>query len=312
MPRFLTFVFALFLSWSANSMEMSVPNAVAAAEPIKLDAVPRRGALYRIHHDGKTSYLFGTIHVGKQGFFPLEPEVTRALADSTSLVLELDTRAHRPFEQALAKYGAYPAGDTITRHLSPRALAQLNKALAKAGISLQSVAGYRPWLVANILVGSEIEKHGYHRSNGVEGFLLSAAIAQKKQVHELESADYQLSLFASLDDAQQERYLVENLEELENGKALQKSAGLIDAWSNADAARIATMARELTAGDSVSAVFMDRTLLGKRNPEMTNHIERIMQTDQVAFVGIGLLHLVGENGIPELLRQRGYSVEKVY
>jgi uncharacterized protein YbaP (TraB family) len=250
--------------------------------------------------------------VGKQGFFPLEPEVTRALADSSSLVLELDTRADQPFEQALTKYGIYPAGETLSRHLSPAALARLLTALARAGLTLRSVETYRPWLVANILVGTEIEKHGYHRSNGVEGYLLSAATQQKKPVRELETADYQLSLFASLTDAQQEQYLLENLDDLENGKALRKSAGLIDAWSTADAAGIAAMARELTTGDTVSATFMDRTLLRKRNPEMTAHIEAIMRSDQVAFVGIGLLHLVGDDGIPALLRRRGYDVEQMY
>jgi uncharacterized protein YbaP (TraB family) len=57
---------------------------------------------------------------------------------------------------------------------------------------------------------------------------------------------------------------------------------------------------------------MQRTLLGKRNPEMASSIERILQQDQVAFVGVGLLHLVGDNGLPQLLRQRGYDVEQVY
>lgn len=312
MQRSLILVVALFISWSVNSMEMNIPNAVATAEPIELKPVPRRGALYRIKHDGNTSYLFGTIHVGKQGFFPLEPEVTSALAHASSLVLELDTREHEPFQRALTKYGFYPAGDSITRHLSPLALMRLECALAQAGIALRNVEGYRPWLVANILVGTEIEKHGYHRSNGVEGYLLSAAVQQKKPVRELETADYQLSLFASLDDAQQEKYLLENLDDLENGKAVQKSAGLIDAWSTADAARIAVLARELTSGDTVSATFMDRTLLRQRNPQMTTHIEAIMRSDEVAFVGIGLLHLVGEDSIPELLKRRGYGVEKVY
>jgi uncharacterized protein len=312
MLRKLTFFVALFISWSVNSMEMSVPNAVAAAEPIELKPAPRRGTLYRVRHDGKTSYLFGTIHVGKQGFFPLEPEVTQALSQASSLVLELDTRFHEPFQRALVKYGTYPAGESITDHLSPQALARLEAALAKAGIALRNVEGYRPWLVANILVGSEIEKHGYHRSNGVEGFLLTAAVQQKKRVRELETADYQLSLFASLDDAQQEQYLLENLDDLDNGKALRKSAGLIDAWSTADSARIAALAHELTTGDTVSATFMDRTLLRQRNPQMTAHIEAIMRSDEVAFVGIGLLHLVGEDSIPELLRRRGYDVERMY
>jgi uncharacterized protein YbaP (TraB family) len=312
MLRYLPWVFAYFLCGAVNSMEMSVPNAVVAAEPIEARPVPRRGALYRVTHEGKMSYLFGTIHVGKQGFFPLEPEVTQALADSSSLVLELDTRVYEPFQLALTKYGLYPAGESITRHLSPGTLAKLEQALARAGIALRNVEGYRPWLVANILVGTEIEKHGYHRSNGVEGYLLSAAVKQKKPVRELETADFQLSLFASLDDAQQERYLVENLEELENGKALQKSAGLIDAWSNADRGQIAALARELTSGDSVSAMFMDRTLLRQRNPQMTAHIEAIMRKDGVPFVGIGLLHLVGEDSVPELLRRRGYEVEQMY
>jgi uncharacterized protein YbaP (TraB family) len=67
-----------------------------------------------------------------------------------------------------------------------------------------------------------------------------------------------------------------------------------------------------TSGDSVSAGFMQRVLLGKRNPEMAANIERIMQQDQVAFVGVGLLHLVGDDGLPQLLKRRGYQVEQLY
>jgi uncharacterized protein YbaP (TraB family) len=57
---------------------------------------------------------------------------------------------------------------------------------------------------------------------------------------------------------------------------------------------------------------MERTLLGKRNPEMAASIENIMKADRTAFVGVGLLHLLGEQGVPELLRQRGYQVEQIY
>ncbi|MES2257363.1 MAG: TraB/GumN family protein [Pseudomonadota bacterium] len=289
------------------SVDPGLRAAAAAGE-----TTPRRGTLYRVRHDGKTSYLFGTIHVGKQGFFPLEPEVTRALADSSSLVLELDVRANEPFQQALAKHARYADGDSIRNHLSPASLKVLKEALAKENMTLDSVAGYKPWLVANILVGMEIERNGYQRNHGVEQFLLAVASKQNKTVRELESADYQLSLFGTLDDAQQETYLQENLRDLANGTALRKTAGLIDAWSAADTPGIKAAWQSMTSGDSVSAIFMDRTLLGKRNPEMAASIENIMRQDQVAFVGVGLLHLVGEQGVPQLLRQRGYDVEKMY
>lgn len=311
MFRKLVFLTALSFSLSAQSMDMSIPPAhvAAPADAIQLSEVPRRGALYRVHHEGKTSYLFGTIHVGKQDFFPLEPEVTEALAKSSTLVLELDVRSSEAYYSALARHGQYPAGQTLRDHLSPAALARLQLALDKVKLPLRSVEHYRPWVVANILVGQEIEKSGFNRGLGVETYLLSSA--RKKPLLELENADYQLGLFGALDDAQQEAYLLENIDEIENGAALRKSAGLVEAWSAADASRIAALTHELTTGDTVSARFMDRTLLGKRNPEMAASIEAIMRKGD-AFIGIGLLHLVGDNGVPALLRQHGYQVEKVY
>jgi uncharacterized protein YbaP (TraB family) len=315
MPSKLLLLLALLLAWNCPALgaDISVPSGVAAlSEPAQLDPVPRRGTLYRVRHDGKTSYLFGTIHVGKQDFFPLEPEVTRALADSSALVIELDIRDNAPFQLALDKHGIYPLGETIVQHLKPDTLNRLLAALGRAGISLHTVERYKPWLIANLLVGAELERHGFERSRAVEYFLLDAAKKQDKMVRELESADYQLALFDSMNDAQQETYLRENLGDLDDGDALKKSEDLISAWSSADAPRIAAVLHELTTGDTVSASFMQKMLLGKRNPEMASSIERIMQDDQVAFVGVGLLHLVGDQGLPQLLRQRGYEVEKLY
>ncbi|WP_229632069.1 TraB/GumN family protein [Pseudoduganella violaceinigra] len=294
-------------------MDMSIPpaHAAAPADAIQLNDVPRRGTLYRVHHEGKTSYLFGTIHVGKQDFFPLEAEVTEALAKSSALVLELDVRASEPYYKALARHGQYPAGQTVRDHLSPAALARLQAALETIKLPLAGVEHYRPWVLANILVGQEIEKSGFNRGMGVEAYLLHNAAQQKKPLLELENADYQLGLFGALSDAQQEAYLLENIADIESGAALRKSAGLVEAWGAADASRIAALTRELTSGDTVSARFMDGTLLGKRNPEMAAHIEAIMRKSD-AFIGIGLLHLVGDKGVPALLRQHGYQVEKVY
>jgi uncharacterized protein YbaP (TraB family) len=45
---------------------------------------------------------------------------------------------------------------------------------------------------------------------------------------------------------------------------------------------------------------------------MAAAIEHIMHDTPVSFVGVGLLHLLGKQGLPQLLRQRGYQVERVY
>lgn len=274
--------------------------------------VQHHGQLYKVTRDGKVSYLFGTVHAGREGIDPLDPVVARALLDSKALVIELDIRQNAPFQQALAAHGRYPDGDCVQNHLSPAALKKTEQALARAGIPLHAVQQYKPWLIANMLVGSDLEQHGYERKQAVEYALLASAQKQDKAVRELESADYQLSLFDSLDERQQEQYLLENLADLANGASLKKSAALLDAWAAADKGGIQAAWQSATSGDSVSAGFMNRVLLGKRNPEMAASIERIMQQDQVAFVGVGLLHLVGENGLPQLLKRAGYQVEQLY
>jgi uncharacterized protein YbaP (TraB family) len=294
------------------SVLIGVCQAAFGAGLTEMAPAAHRGQLYRVTHDGKTSYLFGTIHVGRDGVYPLDPVVTRALLDSKALVIELDIRESAPFQLALARHGRYADGDMMQNHLSPATLRLTVQALARAGLSLQSVQQYKPWLIANLLIGAEMEVHGYQRSQAVEYALLAAAQKQDKAVRQLESADYQLSLFDTLDERQQEQYLLENLADLADGASLKKSTALIDAWSAADAPGIHAAWQSATSGDTISAGFMNRVLLGKRNPEMASNIERIMQQDQVAFVGVGLLHLVGDDGLPQLLKRRGYQVEQLY
>jgi uncharacterized protein YbaP (TraB family) len=298
---------------SAEALVASVEHLpfAAGAHERPQDA-RRQGALYRVTRDGQVSYLFGTIHVGTKAFYPLAPEVSRALAASGTLVLELDTRADDAFRRAVGKHGSYPAGDHIRNHVSADTLASLTEALHAVGIALTSVAHLKPWLLANLLMGLELERSGFERSHGVESFLLANAQARGTAVAELESADYQLGLFDTLGDADSERYLREGLRDLSDGTSLRKAKAVIDAWSSGDPAALDKLIPDATSGGTVLSDFTRRTLLDRRNPEMAAHIERIMQDSKVTFVGVGLLHLLGANGLPRLLSQRGYQVERMY
>lgn len=290
----------------AHADNNAAPAAAAQAAAVK------RGTLYRVRHLGNTAYLFGTIHVGKPAFFPLEDEVTRALSGARKLVLEIDIRKPEPFQLALNKHGIYPVGDAVDRHLSSDTLGLLRHALDDAGIPFDDVRHLKPWLLANMLVGLGLERNGYRRSHGIETFLLSLADQQAKDVYELESAEYQMSLFDSMPDAAQEQYLRENLAELGDGNALKKAQALIDAWAEANGDAVEAFMRASLLEKTISGDFLQRVLLDKRNPELASKIEELLREDETAFVGVGLLHMVGETGVPTLLRQRGYEVEKLY
>ncbi|HYN62510.1 MAG TPA: TraB/GumN family protein, partial [Rubrivivax sp.] len=91
-------------AWLAG-LALAVGVTGAAAAPVcappppppgaeQLQAAQRsasdRGLLWRLSKEGRDSYLFGTIHVGKlQWSFP-GPALSRALARSDLLALEID------------------------------------------------------------------------------------------------------------------------------------------------------------------------------------------------------------------------------
>lgn len=282
----------------------------AAPAGAQATAVTHRGTLYRIRHPQGSAWLFGTVHVGTPDFAALGPEVVRAVSTANRIALELDVRDEAGFQSALRKHGLYAEGDSVASHIPADTLSLLQVELNRAGISFASVAQMKPWLLANLLVGRQLERAGYERENGSESLLLG--LAQAKPLHELESAEYQMSLFDSMGATEQEQYLREQLAELSGGDTLRKSRELIDAWANADSEAQERALRVSLAENTLSADFMRRTLLGKRNPQMAERIESLLRHGEDAFIAVGLLHLLGENGLPALLKQRGCEVEKVY
>ena len=269
------------------------------------------GALFRISRDGEMAYLFGTIHVGATSFYPLAPKVSQALAEASQLVLELDTRADAAFNVAVATHASYAGGDHIRNHVSADTLRRLVKALHAVGIPLSDVGHLKPWLLANMLVGIALEQNGFQRAHGNEAFLLGAAQARGARLAELESADYQLALFDTLGDTRAESYLREALDELSSGMAMRKARAVIHAWTSGDADALEALIPDTIGAGTVTAEFTRRTLLDRRNPEMAQRIAHIMKDGRVSFVGVGLLHLLGANGLPQLLSQRGYRVERI-
>ncbi|MFJ7567313.1 TraB/GumN family protein [Herminiimonas sp. NPDC097707] len=310
MRRYVVFIFTVLLSPYTASAHADKTAATSAS--VQKYTIPQRGTLYRATHGGNVSYLFGTIHVGQTAFYPLEPQVTRALSDAKKLVIEVDIRDTEAMRLAILRHGIYPDGQTVNRHLSADGSAQLRQALQRAGIPFESIARMKPWMITNLLLIQEMARHGFPTEQGIEKYFISIAQEQNKPIQELETADYQLSLFDSMTDAEQEEYLKENLAELANGEAMKKALALIAAWQNADARGLENSLLEMQKGATASDRFLQQVLLDQRNPNMANKVEALLKTDKMSFVAVGALHLLGDKGVPSLLQKRGYEVKRIY
>lgn len=272
-----------------------------------------RGALYKVTGKGNTMYLYGTIHAGKPDFYPLEPRIRAAMAAAPTLALEVDAaRDPAAVMAAFEQYGMFPAGSPGIGALPAERRERIETALKKQGIDPAAVARMKPWLLATMLAVADLGKLGYNPALGVDAHLAHLARGGNTRIAELESAQYQAALMNRLPDDDQWRLLEEALENMASGRQMREAREIFDAYERADQAAQERIARHIEDDNTVSGKFTREVVLNERNGPMADKVASLLAQENNAVVAVGLLHLLGKNGLPELLRQRGITVERVY
>ncbi len=268
-----------------------------------------RGALFKVSANGHSMYLFGTMHVGRPDFYPLEPRIAQAVAAAPALALEIDPALPpEVIGQAIRDHAMAVPGFTMPAPLAAR----LARVLKKDGIDPATVAPFKPWMVAVILVLQDYAAQGYAPGLAVDAHLSGLARAGKVKVISLESADLHMALFDRLSDAEQLRFLDECISNLETGKARAEIRAIVDAWSTADRKALDALAEKVESDTTLFGRFTREVLLDGRNREMTDKLLQLLAQENNTVAAVGVLHLLGKNSVPVLMRARGVTVERVY
>lgn len=292
---------------------LALTPALAAAPAASPPATPpNRGALFKVVDGAHTLYLFGTMHVGAPDFYPLEPRVMAALGRSSKLALEIDPSDQAAVVSAVRRYGVYHDGSTALAQIRAEFRPRLEQLLQQFGIAPASVAPMKPWMLASVLAVSEFESLGYQSGLAVDGYLARQAKRRGIPVVALESAALQMALFNQMTLDQQCRFLEDSIGSIDERKEETQARELTQAWRTADAAAFEAQARAAAEDTSVAGKFVQQVLLEQRNPGLAAGIARLLASETDSMAAIGVLHLVGRHSVPELLRQRGLRVERLY
>jgi uncharacterized protein YbaP (TraB family) len=308
----LSFMVLFFFGWPTSAQSAVNPPAGAQVQAPP-EITPKRGALFKIRQANHTLYLFGTIHVGSPDFYPLEPGLMRALAQSSKLALELDPLTDpAALQKAMQQYALYPTGSDLNADLPPAMQTRLRQLLAQNGIDYQAVTQFKPWMLSIMLALGQYAAKGYQTALAVDAHLSKLAHAQHKPIVELESAAGQIGLFGKLPVADQVRMLQDDLLRFDDEEQKQLAEAIVNTWRSADQAGLEGLAHQMAADQSFSGQFFQRELLDGRNPGLADGMMTLLKSEKTSFAAIGILHLVGDGSVPAILRQRGVSVERVY
>jgi uncharacterized protein len=267
----------------------------------------------------KPSYLFGTIHITDPRVTTFTDKVKAALADVDTIVLEIANLAPADLQRAmLAAMGQHPElfiymdGARLDQKLSKREFAIASKALTRAGVPTQIAFRFRPLLVYMSMASPPCESARVRSGLQVlDSKLASYAKSHGIRVVGLETLVEQLSAMSSISDAEQLQLLKftlgladqrENMLETMITLYQSRRVGLMDKLSDALA--------EDRGYDPKAFDNFENALLTKRNYRMRDNSLELL-TKGRAFIAVGALHLVGDNGLVALLRKAGYTVAPI-
>jgi uncharacterized protein YbaP (TraB family) len=258
---------------------------------------------------GGTAYLYGSVHLCRADCFPLPDAVVKAADAAPALALELDPE--RPgLQEQLLKRALYPAGETLQRDLSPQLIADLQAALARAGIPPEPLMHMRPWMVGTTLTALAAVQAGYDAQQGIDLWLLKRARSQAKPVIELETADEQLASLDGLPREQQEQMVRQAVTLVGDGSLAGFVGEMVDAWRKGDPDRLYKLSRKGLDSEAQAERLLS-ALVSERNGKMANRIADAVAQKGGVFAVVGALHLAGADSVQERLKAKGFAVRQV-
>lgn len=286
------------------------PPAVTPTQDDVRDGMRRAadgGLLWKATKDGRSVYLYGTIHVAKMAWMFPGPQVMKAVMASDVVALELD-----PVDpQVVARLQKAILRRPDTPVLSAALQRRLEARMAAACVAPATLAAMRPEMQAISLEVLEGRELGLYSDYGIDAFLAGMGHGMNKPVRSLETPESQAALLVSDDPAETARTVGDLLDELESGKGPAMLQRLAGDWRRGDLADLDAYADwcDCLATPQQKADFAK--LVDVRNPLMADKVVRWHAEGKSLFVAVGTLHLLGRMGLPELLKARGFQVERV-
>ena len=281
-----------------------VPTAEQAQAQLR-DARDR-GFLWRVQKDGRSSYLYGTIHIAKVDWMIPGPQVMAALRASDVVAVELDLLD--PAMMATLQKAVAPKPELAL----PAALdARLRAQLALACLPAALLDALSPVMAATTLVVLSARREGLDPSYGIDPVVSVIARRLAKPVVSLETAEMQMKLLQGETPQDSQDSVTQILDELEADQARPMMLRLSRMWADSRLDELDGYAQWCDClKTALEREFMKRAL-DDRNGPLAERIAALHSGGQAVFAAVGSLHMTGPQGLPSLLRQRGFQVDVV-
>jgi len=263
--------------------------------------------VWRVTDGESTVYLGGTVHLLRPEDYPLPEEFDQAYEGSSELFFETDISSMNDLsvQAQMLQQLTYRDGRTLRDVLDKEAYAALETYTAEVGMPPMMLEQFKPGMIISALQVLEFQRMGF-TPQGADAFFNTQALIDGKSIGALETLDEQIGYLAAMGEGNESEFIMMSLEELDSTAKLIDE--MIGAWRAGDSEAL----RTLFVDDMLRrAPAVYDSLLRQRNLRWVPQIEAMFDDLDTEFVLVGAAHLVGADGLVELLRARGYDISKL-
>jgi len=253
-------------------------------------------------------YLLGSIHLLREQDHPLPQIIAVAYDDAETLYMELDMDDLDPLatQATINRLGMLEEGRSLQEVMGAELYAEAAAAASELEIPLEMLERTEPWYAAITVEQLVLARMGFNAAYGVEMHLLRKAAGDGKEILGLETLEQQLGYLDGLSLEAQRKLLMQTL--IEGAAIREIMDDLILAWRSGD---IDYLEQTLLADLSAYPELYD-TIVADRNRLWVDTIDDLLDDGEDYLVIVGALHLVGEDGVPQLLEQRGIRITQMH
>jgi uncharacterized protein len=270
-------------------------------------AQQKKAFLWSLKTDRATIYLLGSFHLLKSDAYPLDKDIEAAYRDCKRVVFETDIDAANDpaFQARMLTQGLYPEGQTLEQNISKETYGLLEKKLTEVGLTIDQIGRFKPWFCALTLAALKLKRMGFDPQYGIDGYFFNKAKKDGKEKLFLETLDFQIALFSELGGNQAEAFLRQTLKDLEVVETMLPD--MVSAWETGDATRLESI---MTISFKDYPDIYDRFIV-RRNKAWAGTIEQLLAQGGTSLVVVGAGHLVGQDNLVQLLKDKRYAIEQV-
>jgi uncharacterized protein YbaP (TraB family) len=279
---------------------------VAADKPNDADKIVKATpAMWTVHGSKGTAYLLGSFHALPDNIEWQTPQIKDAIKRADVFVFEIPMDLDHKVMTArmLGENMLLPISRSLPSFFDSEMRDEWRAAIEHTQIQPESLVMMRPWFAAFTLRDATAGHIPIYAAEGVDNKVYAMAVARGvRDVRAFETADFQIHALMGNATSQNELDLLRAAMKDAAVRPMVSSKKMLEAWESGDP-------RAIDAQRQASDLASNKQILDDRNRNWIPQIEKMLAEKHTFLITVGAFHLVGPNGVPNLLRAAGYKVD---